>query len=181
MVFMKIFKYIKKNGVKTFIGEIKIRLYLFFYKYKVIRFLIKPLVKNKVPDKWLIILGCYNSGTTLLRELLSFHSEISTLPREGVVITRLLPRPEDKGWKRMWVKCLHYIDNQKDIDPREVMSDWEPWWDSKKVIFLEKSISNLTRIDWFEKNFPNCYFVGITRDGYAVAEGIRRRVSPCSY
>lgn len=35
------------------------------------------------PDKWLFVVGCYNSGTTLLAEMLSRHPNISGLPTEG--------------------------------------------------------------------------------------------------
>lgn len=43
---------------------------------------------------------------------------------------------------------------------------------------MDKSISNVTRIDWLEKNFNNAYFIGIVRDGYCVSEGIRRKARP---
>src|SRR5690242_5444088 len=55
--------------------------------------------------KWVFILGCYNSGTTLLDQILSGHPQFSGLNEEGVMLTDQLPRPEDFQWRRMWWKC----------------------------------------------------------------------------
>lgn len=40
---------------------------------------------------------------------------------------------------------------------------------------MEKSIANSAKIKWLEKNFDSPYFIWIIRNGYCVAEGIRRR------
>src|SRR5688572_13607291 len=61
--------------------------------------------RNLDSKKWVFILGCYNSGTTLLDQILSLHPEISGLKDEGVMLTDCLKRPEDFGWRRMWWKC----------------------------------------------------------------------------
>jgi hypothetical protein len=42
-------------------------------------------------------------------------------------------------------------------------------------VFLEKSISHTTRMPWLAEHFEEARFVHILRNGYAVAEGIRRR------
>jgi len=44
---------------------------------------------------YLFVVGCYNSGTTLLADMLTQHPEISPLPTEGSALTDALPRPED--------------------------------------------------------------------------------------
>lgn len=46
------------------------------------------------PKKWVFIVGCYNSGTTLLNQILSCHPDILTLPDEGAFLTRRVPTPE---------------------------------------------------------------------------------------
>jgi hypothetical protein len=43
---------------------------------------------------------------------------------------------------------------------------------------VEKSITHLLRAEWLQRNFPNAVFIAITRNGYAVSEGIARRASP---
>jgi len=136
------------------------------------------LTGNTLQDKkWIIILGCYNSGTTLLDKLLSTHPEIAGLDEEGVMLTNQLPRPEDYGWRRMWFKCEENmkIDNS-DVQKADVIKrHWSHFFDTQKHYLLEKSIANICRIQFFEENFDSPYFIHLVRNGYAVAEGIHRK------
>ena len=67
------------------------------------------------PDRWVFIIGCYNSGTTLLKDLLAEHPHIGVLAGEGVKFSDALPRPEDFGWQRMWCQCIE----QMHLDPKD--------------------------------------------------------------
>ncbi|MCE7995854.1 MAG: sulfotransferase [Roseivirga sp.] len=137
--------------------------------------------KKKTPEKWIFLVGCYNSGTTILRDILGEHGEISCLPKEGVRYTNIFKRPDDIGWVRNWVYCKDYIrlpSETEDKAKSRIIKDWSPFWDSKKSFFLEKSISNIERMEWIDKNFDNVYFLGILRSGYAVSEGIKRKAKP---
>ena len=67
------------------------------------------------PDRWVFIIGCYNSGTTLLKGLLAEHPHIGILAGEGVKFSDALPRPEDFGWQRMWCQCIE----QMRLDPKD--------------------------------------------------------------
>lgn len=127
---------------------------------------------------WVFIVGCYNSGTTLLDYILGLHEEISTLPTEGVALSDQLSNPEDFGWPRIWHKCIEKIyldetDNVIDVD--RIKKEWALWFNRRKAIFVEKSVSNSARIKWINRNFEHPYFLWIIRNGYCVAEGIRRR------
>lgn len=166
-----------KDRSSKYILELSTRL----YRLPFVRKCCSYFFSTKTPEKWVFILGCYNSGTTLLQNTLALHTEISTLPREGVRFTSELPQPEDLGWTRMWVKCKSYmqIEDEKTPDKaKQVMADWSPWWKKAATVYLEKSISNLTRISWLCNNFDNCYFIGITRNGYCSIEGMRRKARP---
>ena len=57
--------------------------------------------RSLAPDRWVFVVGCYNSGTTLLANLLEAHPAINGLAREGVELTDALRRPELAGWPRM--------------------------------------------------------------------------------
>ncbi|MGL2966879.1 sulfotransferase family protein [Flavobacterium sp. XGLA_31] len=134
--------------------------------------------KELQPRKWVFILGCYNSGTTLLAEIFEKHHQLDVLPDEGVMLTDQLPRPEDFGWRRMWWQC----ENEMQIDKNKasqaaktIKKHWSHFLKTNPEIVVEKSIANATRIAFFEKHFPNSYFIYIVRDGYAVAEGIKRK------
>jgi hypothetical protein len=161
--------------------ELALRVGLRAYRYPVVRGLAHRLLKPRTPRAWLFVVGCYNSGTTLTREILAAHPSVRTLPREGVRLTSVLPRPEDLGWTRMWIPCPEHLvmpgPDRPDLAARAI-ADWTPWWGRGGEVFVEKSISNVTRMEWLDHHFPGAYFLGITRDGYAVADGIRKRARP---
>lgn len=140
---------------------------------------LRTLAQPANPEKWVFIVGCYNSGTTLLERLLSTHSKISALD-EGVFRTDELLTPEELGWTRMWYKVKDQVrlkaqDQGPDVDI--LKKDWSIFFDHSKPVFLEKSIVNSARMLWLQENFENSYFIFIVRNGYAVAEGIKRKAS----
>ena len=134
---------------------------------------------NKEPEQWVFLLGCYNSGTTILRDVLGSHPSIGTMPREGVKLTNVFPTPEKLGWYRMTSRCPAgaMIPEMTDaVSVREsLVKDWAPWLNSGKPVFLEKSITHAARLDWLRTVFPDAKFIVIHRDGYSSAEGIQRK------
>lgn len=151
-------------------------------RYKGYNFYSKPLAwtgKDIQNHQWIFIIGCYNSGTTLLDQILSAHNKISGLPDEGVMLTDQLPRPEDFNWRRMWWKCEEEIEEyslKNKMSAKTIKNHWSHFYDLNKPYLVEKSISNTYRLPFFNKNFQPAFFVHIVRNGYAVAEGIRRKV-----
>ena len=134
---------------------------------------------NSMPHhSWIFIVGSYNSGTTLLEQILSEHPDISGMQEEGVMLTDVLKRPEDFGWRRMWWKCEPQMKVPEWIEAEvasRVKRQWSHFYDKSKSFLVEKSISNTTRLPFLERNFQPAFFIHLVRDGYAVAEGIRRR------
>ena len=161
------------NKILKKIKSVKNNLYFYFGKKK-----------NKIskfpgmPKKLIMIVGCYNSGTTLLNYLLGKHDEISSFSTEGVNLTNQFLVPEDFGWHRLWYKCRSRLEIKKKFyNPSydKLISDWSKYHDNRKKFALEKSIIHSLNIDWFEKNFSKPHFIWIIRNGYVVSEGIRRR------
>lgn len=134
---------------------------------------------NALPNhSWIFIVGCYNSGTTLLEKILSMHPQISGLNEEGVMLTNQLKRPEDFGWRRMWWKCENELQVPEQSAKKialTVKRQWSHFYDTQKSFLVEKSISNTARMPFLEANFQPAYFIHIVRNGYAVAEGISRK------
>ena len=134
------------------------------------------------PARWVFLLGCYNSGTTLLRGLLARHPEIAALPSEGVRLTDALPRPEEYHWPRMWCRSVKHV--RLPDGPEEarraarIKRHWSFFFPPQAENLLEKSIANAARMPFLEAHFRPAYFVYLVRDGYAVAEGIRRKARP---
>lgn len=147
---------------------------------KTTRSFVTQFYTQRDPEKWLFLVGCYNSGTTILREVISSHESVHDLPFEGVKLTSAFPDLEEGGWPRMMYKnrskwALPSTD--KEI-ANTAKQDWSPWWPDNATIFLEKSIDQSTRIRWLAKHFPNAHFIYIVRNGYCVSEGIMRRAKP---
>ncbi len=174
-----IFK-VKLRYVKNPILALEKLQYYFLTKPTRIKLLVKfqkYIKKPAEPEKWVFIVGCYNSGTTLLEKLIATHSQISALD-EGVFKTDQLLTPEELGWTRMWYKVIEKVrltDMDNSVDAEELKKDWGLFFNPKKSVFLEKSIVNSARMLWLQRNFKNSYFIFIVRNGYAVAEGIRRK------
>jgi hypothetical protein len=133
------------------------------------------------PDKWVFIVGCYNSGTTLLAELLGKHPEISGMPTEGHFITDQFIKDYDIGLPRMWIDredLFRLTENDTGPDVIRIKKEWGMRLDLSKRILLEKSPPNAARTRWLQKHFENAHFIGLIRNGYAVAEGISRKGDP---
>lgn len=132
------------------------------------------------PEKWVFIVGCSNSGTSLLHQLLSIHPDVGSLPHEGQFFTNQLPIAQDYGLPRLWTKRedIFRIDQHAsvNINVTKLKKHWAlSYNDINRPILIEKTTTNAARIKWLNKNFDNAYFIGIVRNGYVVAEGIERK------
>lgn len=139
--------------------------------------ILRQLIRPFKPEKWVFIVGCYNSGTTLLESMLASHPAVSALD-EGVSKTDELVMPEELGWTRMWSQVKDQVElgaADQHVDTEKLKKDWAIFFDRRKNVFLEKSIVNSARMTWLQEKFENSYFIFIVRNGYAAAEGIRRK------
>ena len=146
--------------------------------HRELRIALTPVPK---PEKWVFVVGCYNSGTTLLAELLGRHSKISALPTEGHFITDQLVKDYDIGLPRMWVDredIFRMDETSQGPDVVRLKKEWGSRLDLKNPVLLEKSPPNGARTRWLQANFENPYFVAIVRNGYAVSAGIRKKAEP---
>ena len=144
-----------------------------------------PFGSQLEDKKWIFILGCYNSGTTLLKDIIATHPQVGALPGEGVRFTDSLPRPEDFGWNRMWCRCLNQIRLQPGagmaLRAARIKKQWSVLYPSGRPFLLEKSVANAVRTPFLDAYFSPAYFIYLVRNGYAVAEGIRRKANPARY
>ncbi len=130
--------------------------------------------------KWIFIIGCYNSGTTLLDRILRQHPAIAGLPREGQFLSKVFVTPKSVGVPRLWAEkedLFRFLPNEKVSEARQVKQDWIQLLDKPEANFaLEKSPPNTARTLWLEQNFNQPYFIHMVRNGYAVAMGIQAKV-----
>jgi hypothetical protein len=142
------------------------------------RIALTPVPKDKT---WVFLVGCYNSGTTLLAELLGQHPSISALPTEGHFITDQFVKDYDIGLPRMWVEredLFYLTEDDQGAAPVRVKKEWGMRLGLGKPVLLEKSPPNTAKTRWLQAHFENAYFIGMVRNGYAVAEGITRKADP---
>lgn len=133
------------------------------------------------PEKWAFVVGCYNSGTELLATLLGTHPAITALPTEGQFLTDQFKRDYELGLPRMWVQredLFRLTEANVGPDAKRLKREWIMRLDRSKPIFLEKSPPNAARTRWLQAHFERSHFIAIVRNGYAVAEGIRRKAEP---
>jgi hypothetical protein len=144
--------------------------------------LVVPFGRELSPDRWIFVVGCYNSGTTLLHRIMGRHPRIGAMSQEGTLLTDALPKPEDFGWTRMWCECLEEMRRAQWPDAAaqaaRVRRQWSVWYPRGSENLLEKSPSNVVRMAFLQEHFRPASFICIVRNGYAVAEGIRRRAVP---
>ncbi|VAW80320.1 hypothetical protein MNBD_GAMMA12-2377 [hydrothermal vent metagenome] len=146
--------------------------------YREVRIALTPIPKKKT---WVFLVGCYNSGTTLLAELLSQHPSISALPTEGHFITDQFIKDYEIGLPRMWVEredLFRMNEDDTGPDPVRLTKEWAMRLDCHKPVLLEKSPPNSAKTRWLQKHFENAHFIGIIRNAYTVSEGITRKANP---
>lgn len=132
------------------------------------------------PEKWVFLVGCYNSGTTLLHSLLASHPAIGSMPFEGQFHTDQLRLPQAEGLTRLWaIEPARFRLTEADgheIDVDRIKRQWGAHYDDpERPVLLEKSPTNAARTRWLQRHFEDAHFIALVRNGYAVAEGIRRK------
>ena len=129
--------------------------------------------------KWCFIGCCNNSGSSLLQSILENSGQVSTMPQEGQRYTTTLERCHRKGHERVWGEFIQDLrmteDDSLKLVPR-LVHDWMKILKSPtKEVIVEKTTANAVRMRWLQQAFPNSYFIGLVRNGFAVSEGIRRK------
>ena len=130
------------------------------------------------PKKWIFVVGCYNSGTTLLHDVIASHPSVASLPREGQYCTDQLTIPSDMGLPRTWALAPERFVPRPGNEPdaEKLKRQWCGMMsDPRLPVFIEKSIPNAARIEWLNRHFDNAHFIALVRNGYAVSEGINRK------
>jgi hypothetical protein len=146
--------------------------------HRELRITLTPVVR---PQKWLFIVGCYNSGTELLENILAKHPDVAGLPEEGQFLTDQIPADYEIGLPRMWVMredLFRLTENDEGPDVDRLKKEWIMRLDRSRPVFVEKSPPNAAKTRWLQKHFENAHFIAIVRNGYAVAAGIRRKAEP---
>lgn len=130
--------------------------------------------------RWIFVVGCYNSGTTLLEKILRQHPAIAGLPDEGQFLTSALITPKSVGVPRLWAQKEHlfrFAPTEKQLEAAQIKQDWTRLLDNPLApVAVEKSPTNTARTLWLQQHFAQPHFIHIVRNGYAAALGIHDKV-----
>ena len=127
---------------------------------------------------WVFIVGCNNSGTTLLQKVLQRSGQVSTMRYEGQRHSTMFPRAYKFGYDRVWSEYAQEL-VLPPSDPHQIMPRLiHDWYTSLPqpvhTMIVEKTPANVLRMEFIDRQFPKAYFIGLVRNGYAVSEGIKR-------
>lgn len=121
---------------------------------------------------YLFILAPPYSGSTILNEWISSSSNVSNVnpihTREGQTLpeVRKILFENNNRWNPDYTPDWNFI--------KKV---WHRYWDITKPILLEKSPPNIIRAAQLRKEFPNSFFLIMTRNPYAHAASMMNRAS----
>ena len=135
---------------------------------------------KKQPRGVHFVVGVYNSGTTIVKELIAAHPDVTTPPIEGDRLSGALSSFEEDGWPRAMFGNAFKIRGErqcKELSASELIADLVPWIGNSSWL-VEKSISNTLRIPQLRHAFPGTRFVCVVREPEAVVRGIQKRSQP---
>lgn len=150
------------------------------YRHSACRAMLHPLFPARKPRGMLFVVGCYNTGTTVVKEAIALHPQVSIASIEGIRLSDTLPDLEDGGWPRcLYGNRAEALRERRhgEIDGERLLSDLRPWIEKGRY-FLEKSVANTVRIPLLRRAFSGTRFVCVVREPDAVIRGIQRRSRP---
>lgn len=129
------------------------------------------------------VVGCCNSGTTILREALRAHPDLAGPACEGQDLEGLPPLLRHflgRQTSRMYAHPRFreaYRATERELNGRIADRIDGVYAEHARAgrRFLEKSPANAMRTRFLQALYPDASFVVIVRDGLAVSEGIRRK------
>ncbi len=138
---------------------------------------------SKKIEKPIFVVGCCNSGTTILWRALKKHNELDGPETEGQDLQELplcmrhfLGKKTFRMFAHPTFKYSYHLkenDFEKSVAQRLADLYAEHLEPGKRLI--EKSPANLLRTRFLQSVFPDATFVIIVRNGIAVSEGIVRK------
>ncbi len=171
---------IKERHDLPLLAALSYEVFVRLYQVRLFRFFAKGFFCYKEPKGWIFLVGCYNAGTTIVKDAIAAHPEVSRAPVEGDVLTGDLSTFESDQWPRCLIanwydvkidRAEHYIDYGS------VVSDWAPWIKQDNY-YIEKSIANSVRVKALSDSFPKAKFVCVYRHPDEVIDGILKRSRP---
>ena len=142
-----LFFYEKKNNL------LKLRR-IIYYKLRKIQLFFPNSIYKKKQHHYLFILCPPFCGSTLLNELLSTSYYVSSNNNIGTREGQTLPETNDIMFNNRW-------DKKKTLPWGEIKKIWRNYWDLSKPILLEKSTTNIMRLENIKHHFRPASFLSL--------------------
>jgi hypothetical protein len=135
--------------------------------------------------KFIFIVGLHRSGTTVLADILSDHSDVSSFRETGFpkdegqfLQTVFPPAAEFGGPGKFGFDVRAHLTEESPLCTVEnrdkLLREWGRYWDISKPFLLEKSPPNILKTRFLNALFPGAYFVVILRHPIAVSMATRK-------
>jgi len=169
----------RRQKLRAFQFCVDARAELYWRLYGSRKYTLEKLASQASQHRWCFVVGCNNSGTTLVSDILQNTRGVSGFVYEGQRYTRALTRAARKGHERVWSEFLDELRltemDSRDNAPR-LLHDWTLALKHPiESLIVEKSTCNAVRMRWLQEIFPNSVFIAMVRDGYSVVEGSYRK------
>tara|TARA_Y100000782_G_scaffold2419_1_gene2518 strand:+ start:8428 stop:9327 length:900 start_codon:yes stop_codon:yes gene_type:complete len=178
MIYRKMVRFKERHGDNFFKGFFRESLAKImrnaFLRSVISRFFPKPDVLGMV-----FMSGCYNSGTTIIKDAICLHPMLCSPPVEGSAITTDLVDFDVGYFPRGLYSNLQDVANMKlsFFDKDRFRLEISPWC-RKNTMFLDKSISNTVMLNQLNEAFPNCFVINVIREPYSTIAGIKKKSTP---
>ena len=127
--------------------------------------------------RWVFVAGCNRSGKTSLANLLRNHPSVTVIGNANSH-TNALPSSESEACSHIWTEKLERFRLIEGDDPAPTARLAFDWLHharrARPLIVLESDLPAI-QMRWLQQVFPDTRFIGVVRNGYAVAEGIRMK------
>jgi hypothetical protein len=135
--------------------------------------------------KYVFVCGLARSGTSVIaRNIGRLHNctglkDTGVLEDEGQFLQDVYPTAGDCGGDGRFGfdPRMHLTETSSLLTPENVdklRKSWQPYWDTSKTIYLEKTPGNLLKTRFLQAAFPNSYFVVIRRHPVPVSIAIQK-------
>jgi sulfotransferase family protein len=125
--------------------------------------------------RWVFVTGCNRSGKTTVANLLGQHPDVTVIPNASSH-TRALPSSDREGCPHVWTEKLERF-RLTECDSRRPAArlafDWLHHAPVARPVMVVESDLHAVQMRWLQGIFPDARFIGMVRNGYAVAEGLR--------
>lgn len=137
------------------------------------------------PTRLVFVAGLHRSGTTPLARAIAAHADVSGLTATGVKedegqhLQSIYPKAKVYGGPGRFARDprAHLTEDSPLVtvdNARALWQSWEPYWDTRRRLLLEKSPPNIVMSRFLASLFPGSAYIVVLRHPIVVALGTQK-------